>query len=136
MTDLEMTKLCAEAMGIDFGPELAATNDIQARQHEAMMKERIAAYDPLHDDAQCFALVKRFHMFIEGRWLFSDEKTRPWEVEINDGEDSAWQAANSDLNRAIVECVAKMQRSQGAYSISGSDSGSLAEPPNQRKAVK
>jgi hypothetical protein len=105
MTDLEITKLCAFAMGHmvrlsalhGFAPSIPI--DIGLGDY----------YDPLHDDAQAMALVKEFHIWIEGRYTYIDMKVFPWKVEINDGEDQAWQAENSDLNRAICECVAKMQ---------------------------
>ena len=47
MTDLELTKLCAEAMGIEISPVRHGDGDF-------------SLYDPLHDDAQAMALVKKF----------------------------------------------------------------------------
>ena len=91
MTDLEITKLCAEAMGgegfayDEFGPK----------------------YDPLHDDAQAMALVKKFELSVE----FSDEfhTNSDWAV----CRGTTIQAYSRDLNRAICECVAKMQAARG-----------------------
>lgn len=94
MTDLEMTKACAEAMGIgvedSFG-KLAA----YAKCDGHLVQE---IYDPLHDDAQAMALVKRLKLTIArehhgDRWGVG----KPWP-----------ETMNTDLNRAIVECVAKM----------------------------
>lgn len=101
MTDLEMTKLCAEAMGIDFGPELVATDNIQQEINELILAQRLAAYDPLHNDAQAMALVKQFRF----KFFVADHLKGQWCVATG----REFNAYGSDLNRAIVECVAKMQ---------------------------
>jgi hypothetical protein len=85
MTDAEIVRKCAEAM-------------FDALEWE----QRLFAYDPLHDDAQAMALVKRFKLWImphyEGlAWLVSD---------ANDTD--KYQSSSDDLNRAICECVAKL----------------------------
>jgi hypothetical protein len=103
MTDLEMVRLCAEAMGyIPFGP--ADT------PHGQVWLTKVAGevYDPLHDDAQAMALVKKFGLSIapelgQGRGL--------WRV--NHWRDPPL-VLDTDLNRAIVECVAKMQKAKVA----------------------
>ena len=103
MTDFEITKLCAEAMGWDvyeinpgiwrvrIGVEtvMGLTDDFCRTR-----------YDPLHDDAQAMALVKKFAKAIVRR------KEGDWSINL-DG------ARNADLNRAICECVAKMQKTKG-----------------------
>ena len=97
MTDLEMTKLCAAAMGVRIiSHEL--DGDGLYKNANGTFGDR--NYDPLHDDAQAMALVKKFA--IETRKIERDGK---W----------IWQTCNGyfwgqsdDLNRAIVECVAKM----------------------------
>jgi hypothetical protein len=79
MTDLEMTKLCAEAMGVD---------EVEVGSGRS--------YWPLTEDAQAMALVKKFmlnHLF-----------------RYRDNSGEFLEAVRyTDLNRAIVECVAKMQ---------------------------
>jgi hypothetical protein len=68
-------------------------------------------YDPLHDDAQAMALVKKFGLDIgefsapigRGDWGVS-RSALGWSVD--------WSGRNSNLNRAIVECVAKMQQAK------------------------
>lgn len=58
-------------------------------------------YDPLHDDREAMGLVKRFCLMVhtytsgkyKGLWRVTTAKT---------------EASNRDLNRAIVECVAKL----------------------------
>ena len=89
MTDLEITKLCAEAMGIAW--DKGCPNIMCAECDEYAIP-----YDPLHDDAQAMALMKKF----PGACL--DEFDL---YVIMRGMD-----APMDLNRAICECVAKMQK--------------------------
>jgi hypothetical protein len=91
MTDLEMTKLCAEAMGI-----------VQSMH---VNEDGLWTYYPLHDDAQAMALVKKFHL--ECYWNGS-----VWGV--LDGPSGCAHELRGDLNRAIVECVAKMQAAKEA----------------------
>jgi len=94
MTDLEMTKLCAEAMGYRV-------------DNKALYKDRASSvflesgqtFGPLRDDAQAMALVKKCGLQITGK---ATRRVGPklWESPY---------AINADINRAIVECVAKMQ---------------------------
>ena len=103
MEDLEATRLCAEAMGI-----AAHENDDGAiRFLESGIHYR--KYDPLHDDAQAMALVKRFDMVIErdgpslfGVTLFGDGGYAK-------GNPTFVVRKEPDINRAVVYCVAKMQ---------------------------
>lgn len=107
MTDEEITKLCAQAM--ESPPDIPGASAIWNVSVTYEGEERKVStavsqfYDPLHNDAQAMALVKRFRLSTccdEGGW----------------GE--LWHAASStenvaiypDLNRAICECVASMQR--------------------------
>jgi hypothetical protein len=100
MTDLEITKLCAEAMGIE-----TFTSQGLIWYHVSFAVS--TPYIPLQDDAQAMALVKRFRLtIIQGP---PKPATATWHVELHSNCDS-W---NSDLNRAICECVAKMQQSKG-----------------------
>lgn len=81
MTDLEIVTRCAHQMGVP------------------LMGSDVDLYDPLRDDAQAMALVKRFELNIgpihDG-----------WQVSDYDGSN---ETENKDLNRAICECVAKME---------------------------
>lgn len=92
LSDHEMTKLCAEALGYTF------PNGQIAR---IWINEDL--YDPLSDDAQAMALVKRFRMTVEGHKLDGREwwNAKVW-GDYSDGIE------NSDLNRAIVECAARV----------------------------
>ena len=110
MIDLEMTRLCAEAMGYD---EYSEQLDAEARiyvylERNAGIGTRI--YDPLHDDAQAMWLVKNCSLTLTnvfessgGNFIWRVEKS-----EWNTG-DGRFTTFSGSLNRAIVECVAKMQ---------------------------
>lgn len=101
MTDLEITRLCAEAMGypeaVHYDPH---TPPPVAPAILVGYRHGYEVYEPLADDAQAMALVKKFDLNIqpdhEG-WCASDYTGDKFE------------ARNSDLNRAICECVAKMR---------------------------
>ena len=109
MTDLELTWLCAEAMDVVYKggiPSVAEKRhlcwpecfDFQEGEHGGPVR-----YDPLHDDAQAMALVKKFGLFL-GRF-----KDGHWCVDPPDQAEQLCSFRSTDLNRAIVECVAKMK---------------------------
>lgn len=112
MTDLEMTKLCAEAMGIAC--------EVNTDSHGSEFVEIIQArnpgnggeYDPLHDDAQAMALVKRFLLILEPD--DSCPECSYWAATyINHSKEKGTKSVAVrkaiDLNSAIVECIAKMK---------------------------
>lgn len=84
MDDLTMTRLCAEALGV-------------ANEYP---------WNPLVDDAQVMAMVKKF-----GLWI---SKTNVWRCVEPTGfnQPDGIEITNNNLNRAIVECVAKMQQAK------------------------
>lgn len=96
MTDLEMTKLCAEAMG--FEPELRGSDVLISYGATTVTTVR---YHPLDNDAQMAALVKKFWLRIEPPF-----GSKPWLAARGPSGPFIWDA---DLNRAVVECVAQMQ---------------------------
>jgi hypothetical protein len=101
MDDLTITKLCAIASEVEVEQEGARLLLVNVY---APHGQRIV-YDPLHDDADCFALVRRFKLHqrwnsIAGKWLV-EPYDRP--------TDGGW---SPDLNRAVCECVANMHKSQ------------------------
>lgn len=103
MSDLEMTKLCAQAMG--FGDGLGEARDPETGAVFWVLKSfGYPKYDPLHDDAQAMALVKRFHINL-------DKVTDGWLARQSDAEYGTACVAH-DLNRAIVECVAKLHQAR------------------------
>ena len=108
MTDLEITKLCAEAMGLSVRKE-SKEGELPAWIVTQMPGTYLPSYDyyPLHDDAQAMALVKKLlldisHCAPSGWMVFSGN---------GDGVDKF----DEDLNRAICECVAKMQQANKAF---------------------
>jgi len=95
--DLEMTRLCAEAMGVPL------TREMLHLASGARWTERI--YDPLRDDAQAMALVKRFEIDLSARRNCASVFVGPpgQMKRFNSEEDC------DTINRAIVQCVAKMR---------------------------
>ena len=113
MTDLEITKLCVEADGEIFCTTPPTwTNDGLWCFADGAPDSKGFYYDPLHDDAQAMALVKKLKLDIEpcfyegdGEWMVST-----WDVDNNKRKN---HLSRADLNRAICECVAKMQAAKG-----------------------
>ena len=98
MTDLEMIKRCAEKMNLYYGKE--------ADQFTFDEWMQLKEYDPLNDDAQAMALVKKFELICDPQY------GTEWRVWCHSARtknmDYVPPAFNKDLNRAIVECVARM----------------------------
>lgn len=100
MTDLEIVKKCAERMGIAIMEPLAVQ---QAFGCDGFVTEDNweIKYDPLHNDAQAMAMVKKFGLGIYfepdgwGCFKFKEGGPNP-------------DIFNKDLNRAICECVANL----------------------------
>lgn len=102
MTDLEMTKLCAQAIGVKTFSGSAPRGGGDWPYFIPRPGAGAYVYDPLDDDAQAMALVKKFHIHID---TLSDGM---WSVDVG------WlkpgdEVEDFDLNRAICECVAKVQ---------------------------
>lgn len=104
MTDLEMTRLCAEAMGMEI--ERESVDGLYARDDPRL---KWCIFDPLHDDAQAMALED---WLIERGELIYGRNTMIFNS--YDGIFSAqYPVMNKQLRRrAIVECVSKMQASK------------------------
>jgi len=110
MTDLEMVKRCAEKMG--FSQVGAAHGKIEVvssgerfKPREDLMLERPFLYDPLTNDAQAMALVKRFGLWIEAN---DDGSKSIWVVTGDRVCGQNERFISKDLNRAIVECVSRL----------------------------
>ena len=104
MTDLEITRLCAEAMGYvdkSVGESIGGIMVCGERFH--------FIWNPLEDDAQAMALVKKFNLLIN--W---NTKTECWVMPMM-AEGSMFDSADhANLNRAICECVAKMTKEKAS----------------------
>lgn len=107
MTDLEITRLCAEAMFNPIDKPIESRGQLFICYHPLYeVLPLYHPYDPLHDDAQAMALVKTFGIGITCVSLggkLGDE----WKVYLG-----SFRAKDSNLNRAICECVAKMQKTK------------------------
>lgn len=89
-SDLEITKRCAAAMGY--------TGTSEHWGDLPLFVPGIGLYEPLRDDAQAMALVKKFGVAL----YIGDED---WYADL---PDVAHRVKNRDLNRAICECVAAL----------------------------
>lgn len=99
LTDLEITRACAEAMEL----EVRHVSDNEP-QHTIRVIRTGAPYFPLTNDAQAMALVKRIGltcMWSRGGWEVSFSEAN--------SEFCKSHAMHMDLNRAICLCVAQMQ---------------------------
>ena len=96
MTDLEITRFCAQAMGVDVHESTFNSGRI------GLFPRTGYEYEPLHDDAECMALVKKFRLLVDGGNVL-------WCVH---GDVFGSGVINADLNRAICESVARMQQEQ------------------------
>jgi len=107
MTDLEMTRLCAEAIGIEY--EIGGEDDDGNKCVWMYDIRDCAEYCPLQDDEQAMELVKRFRLQLMRAECFAMLPEAEWGWRIHHDMGGAVYA---DLNRAIVECVANMQASK------------------------
>ncbi len=106
-SDIELTLLCAKAMGW----EARVTKDLKGGEHVVRrapmdhMQDVWTVFEPLTDDAQAMGMVKRFRMDIRHLFAVDSMAESTWEVV---GTIAGWdKTKNKDLNRALVECVAK-----------------------------
>ena len=115
MTDLEMTRLCAEAMGYRA---IVCLDEHRLRCHRDPEKGESAGniiyFCPLRDDAQALELVKAMSVgigrgngyFVVEHWYSPPGAER---YEVAEAPMCVIRCSSPNLNRAIVECVAKMQ---------------------------
>lgn len=116
MNDLEMTKICALAIGLTVRSWCDADTFFDGNEPpESAVPTTSWAngiYDPLHNDKQAMALVKRFGLVCDpvhdGQDFASDPGWEVWHT------DPCEISISPDLNRAIVECVANMQAAKEA----------------------
>lgn len=101
MDDLEITRRCVEAMELPEIQPYPLTGGIGYRCRPGE-SQWLRKYDPLTDDAQAMALVKRFELNIS---FYEEGKEKRWYVGAPDKK--RWRS-NPDLNRAI--CLAVAQR--------------------------
>lgn len=105
MTDLELTKVCADRMGITV--QLISKPEFSYAEHPYYCIPTLSdapnpIYDPLHNDVQAMAMVKRLKLSVgfNGGWvcMAADER----------GMIISGAFHHETINRAIVECVASL----------------------------
>jgi len=105
MTDLEITRRCAEKMGFAW----CETGEDWDRLVRGPKKMAVAnQYDPLHDDAQAMALLKKFHILLHCDLVNTSHVDEEWLWGVV-SQDHTFGTESFDLNRAICECVAKIE---------------------------
>lgn len=112
MSDLEITRLCAESIGLKQYTEGGIPQD--SSEHSIYVWDdrrdcNYSNYDPLHDDAQAMALVKKFRLNIAYIGIKETDETRSVEWWCMDVSQKC-EAPGDTPNRAICECVANMQK--------------------------
>ena len=109
MTDLEMVKLCAEAMGYDFHPpkKFIFPTVSATRNQLVPFVAHNSPYNPLYNDAQAMALED---------WLITNHGALHFYRDhllfypYTTGKSMTFGYSNSETRkRAICECVAKLQ---------------------------
>lgn len=113
MTDLELTRLCAEAMEYlvereeigGWHPNCGWYCRESGSQYGA--PKPLFLFAPLIDDAQAMGLVKRFKLVVCP--VYEDDIFSTWKVFKAWPEPETPDHWGDDLNRAIVECVAKLK---------------------------
>jgi hypothetical protein len=106
MTDLEMIKKCAEKMGYVYGKDGIWDGGIY-KDGERIFSHSVN-YNPLHDDAQAMALVKKFGLHLRP---YDVDEGREWCVSCPDPKNPEYfffHTYRQNLNTAIVECVSKL----------------------------
>lgn len=105
--DFWLCKRCADAIGADMGPDWDQGDYVLLGGHSGIAS---SIYDPLHNDFQAMALVKKFGLTLDPQ---EDEPPFTWRVVVaKDGDwDNQITGQGRDLNRAIVECVAAIDSS-------------------------
>jgi hypothetical protein len=111
MTDLEMTRLCAEAMGIPCKVSFdKRSNADYIEINTGRDPGNEGEYDPLHDDAQAMALVRWLVRYNDNEQLeISNHVVFYQHRDLTYTQFGDFSGSDGHLNRAIVECVAKMQ---------------------------
>ena len=109
LTRQETIRLCAEAMGYVFTRENSHAPGILVT---GIVNDE-SRYDPLTDDAQCFALVKKLKLtctHYHVRTPHFGEHTQINEWQVRGGEPYANATSDTgDLNAAVCECAARVQ---------------------------
>lgn len=103
--DLELTTLCALAMGWDVktSKDTRGVDHVLRRMPQDHMQDCWCVFDPLNDDAQAMTLVKKFPIVIA-----ESGDSKVWVGLFNTKIGTFCD--REQLNRAVVECVANIQK--------------------------
>ena len=119
LTDIEVTRLCAAAVGLGHLRTDYESGDFMNDDSNVLLcpvcQEYAISYDPLHDDAQAMALVKKLGLMISKSPGITIND--PWIVAVmHDRTLSPGQlimsVVNNDLLRAICLCAAQVQQAK------------------------
>ncbi len=100
MDELTITRLCAEAMGYaEYPPEKWWTDDDRADLNIKDHAGLPVVYRPLHDDAQCMVLGKKFPELLEQSAIEAANHFR--------------RSESFNLNSDLCRRVARMQSAKG-----------------------
>mgnify|MGYP001580823636 CR=1 FL=1 len=115
MTDLEITKLCAEAMGYTDITEIEFPNDPKRYVAALDSHGRGLLFNPFEDDAQVMGMVKRFGLALWG----NDHGTQAWkwhaEEQLFPDDQRPAIGHGETANRAVCECVAEIQQANSDF---------------------
>lgn len=108
MTDQEITRLCAEAMTYTIMSSRDVTYDyIICRDLQGGLADTWT-YQPLRDDAQAMRLIKTFKVDL----VWCKEGVTAQLDHVPFVSPKTLSVYGTDLNRAICECVAQMQKAK------------------------
>lgn len=110
MTDLEITNLCAKAMGWRPAGTRKDFDRVKAIPVEQFPGAPHYQYAPLADGNACMTFVKKFRLSINSY----NKEYQVWPTGIEQGAAGKACSFDADLNRAICLCVAKMHTTTSA----------------------
>lgn len=111
MTDLELTRLCAEAMEreIDAASLEAGIVLLKLPEDARAWNGLWYRFNPLHDDTQAMELMKKFKSPHFQVWSDDETTSGKWHAWMQGQPDGT---SSDSLNRAICECVANRQKAK------------------------
>lgn len=116
-SDLEVVRACARVMGLrvlDYNTLCLSAKEMKLVHVGRTSADLPEVYDPLHDKAQCFALVEKFDMVIEretrDRSLFGVTLFLP----VKGRKNATFVVrAEAELARAVCLCVYRLHEGKG-----------------------
>lgn len=111
MTDMELTTATALAMGFTILYDRSVGETPYLDCEDRLGKRVYMMWCPLESDEQCMALVRKLGLTIDPQ---EDKPPFTWRVcAAMDGDwNNQINAEGLDLNRAIVECAAKLHSAE------------------------